>query len=100
LGRKASPACSWRCSRPPAKLLQQIADQLEQTGRLTSRTVSELRQIVRVMADHPTRSDMLAAELLAEAAAVLGSRRFSDTVERAFGGSRHLEREGHGLQDQ
>ena len=66
---------------PPVKRLQQIADQLERTGTLTSRTVSDLRQVVRVMADGPARSDLLAAELLAEAAVVFGSHRFSDTAE-------------------
>ena len=66
---------------PPVKRLQKIADQLEETGVLTSRTVAELRQIVRVMADGPTRNDMLAAELLAEATGVLGSRRFTDMAE-------------------
>ena len=43
--------------------------------------MSELRQIVQVMTDGPSRSDMLAAELLAQAAAVLGTRRFSDMAE-------------------
>lgn len=66
---------------PPVKRLQQITDQLEKTGTLTSRTVAELRQIVRVMADRPTRSDMFTAELLADAAAVLGTRRLSDMAE-------------------
>ncbi len=66
---------------PPVKRLQQIVDQLEETGTFTSRTVAELRQIVQVLADRPTRSDMLAADLLAQAAGVLGSRRFTDMAE-------------------
>ena len=66
---------------PPVERLQQIADQLERTGTLTSRTVGELRQIIRVMADGPPRSVTFTAELLGQAAELLGSRRFHDAVE-------------------
>jgi hypothetical protein len=62
---------------PPAKRLQQVADQLEKTGTLNAQTVAELRQIVQVMTASPTRADIATATLLADAAEVYGSRMFS-----------------------
>jgi hypothetical protein len=66
---------------PPVKRLQQIADQLEETGHLTSHTVAELRQVIQVMAEGPTGADMLVAEMLANTADVLGTARFSQMAE-------------------
>ena len=66
---------------PPVKRLQKIADQLEETGRVTSRTVEDLRHIIQVMAGGPTPSEMFVAEALVEAAGVLGSHRLSDMTE-------------------
>ena len=66
---------------PPVKRLQQIADQLEQTGTLNADTVAQLRQIVRVMDTAPARTDMFTAEMLADAAAVFGNSSFHNDVE-------------------
>lgn len=66
---------------PPAKRLQQIADQLEKTGTLTARTLVQLRQVVQVMNAGPARTSADTAELLAYAADVFGKSRFSDVVE-------------------
>lgn len=53
---------------PPIERLQQIADQLEKTGTLTSRTTAELRQIVKVMRNTPTGPDRVVARMLADSA--------------------------------
>jgi hypothetical protein len=66
---------------PPAKRLQQIADQLEKTGTLTARTLVQLRQIVQVMNAGPTGTSAETAEMLAYAAGVFGTSGFSDTIE-------------------
>jgi hypothetical protein len=66
---------------PPVKRLQQIADQLEKTGTLNAHTVMELRQVVEVMVNDPSRPDPETAVMLAEAAEVYGSDRFLQAVE-------------------
>jgi hypothetical protein len=66
---------------PPAKRLQQIADQLEKTGTLTARTLVQLRQIVQVMGAGPAGTSAETAEMLAYAAGVFGKSGFSDAVE-------------------
>jgi hypothetical protein len=66
---------------PPAKRLQQIADQLEKTGTLTARTLVQLRQIVQVMDAGPAGTSAETAEMLAYAAGVFGTSGFSDAVE-------------------
>ena len=66
---------------PPAKRLQQIADQLEKTGTLTARTLVQLRQIVQVMNAGPAGTSAETAEMLAYAAGVFGTSGFSDAVE-------------------
>lgn len=53
---------------PPVKRLQQIADQLEQTGTLTAQTLTQLRQVVDVMTSTPAGPDTRTAALLAQAA--------------------------------
>jgi hypothetical protein len=66
---------------PPARRLEQIADQLETTGTLTARTLVQLRQVVQVMNAGPARTSADTAEMLAYAAEVFGRSRFGDAVE-------------------
>jgi hypothetical protein len=66
---------------PPVKRLQQIADQLEETGTLNAHTVKELRQVVEVMINDPYRPDPDTAAMLAEAAEVYGSPQFLQAAE-------------------
>ena len=65
----------------PIERLQAIAEQLEKTGTLTGETVTELRQIVNVLADTPTSPDSRAAALLSFAAEVSGGSNFSAPAE-------------------
>jgi hypothetical protein len=58
---------------PPVTRLEKIADQLEQTGTLTSGALSELRNIITVMSDSPGGPDGLTARQLAYAAEVFES---------------------------
>ena len=67
---------------PPARRLQQIADQLEKTGTLTARTLVQLRQVIRVLNAEPAGISADTAEMLAYAAGVFGKSRFSDAVEQ------------------
>jgi hypothetical protein len=67
---------------PPVKRLQQIADQLEETGTLNAQTVIELRQVVEVMTSSPAGPDARTAAMLADAAAIYGSRQFQETVSK------------------
>jgi hypothetical protein len=53
---------------PPVTRLQQIADQLEQTGTLSAQTVTQLRQVIDVMTSIPAGPDPRTAALLAQAA--------------------------------
>lgn len=66
---------------PPARRLELIADQLEKTGTLTARTLVQLRQVVQVMDAGSAGTSPDIAEMLAYAAGVLGSSRFSDVSE-------------------
>ena len=66
---------------PPVERLQQIADQLEKTGKINAQTVGELQQVIDVMIDSPYRPDPDVAAVLAEAAEVYGSRRFLQAAE-------------------
>jgi hypothetical protein len=66
---------------PPARRLQQIADQLEATGTLTTRTLVQLRQVVAVLNAGPAGTSADTAEMLAYAAVVFGKSTFGDTVE-------------------
>lgn len=66
---------------PPVKRLQQIADQLEETGTLNAQTVMELRQVVEVMASSPAGPDVRTAAMLAEAAGIYSSREFRERVK-------------------
>ena len=75
---------------PPAKRLQQIADQLEKTGTLTARTLVQLRQIVQVMNAGPAGTSAETAEMLAYAAGVFGTSGFSDAVEEVRAAARTL----------
>jgi hypothetical protein len=61
---------------PPAERLQQIADQLEQTGTLNAETVVQLRQVVDVMTSAPAGPSTRTAELLRHAADVFGTQAF------------------------
>ncbi len=67
---------------PPARRLQQIADQLEKTGTLTARSLVQLRQVIRVMNAGPAGTSADIAEMLAYAAGVFGKSRFGDAVEQ------------------
>jgi hypothetical protein len=66
---------------PPARRLQQIADQLEKTGTLTAHTLVQLRQVVRVMNAGSAGTSADTAEMLAYAADVFNRSRFGDMVE-------------------
>lgn len=61
---------------PPAERLQQIADQLEQTGTLNAETVVQLRQVVDVMTSAPAGPSTRTAEALTYAADVFGTHAF------------------------
>lgn len=65
---------------PPARRLERIADQLEETGTLTALTLRELRQVVEVMDSGPAEISAEAAEMLAYAAGIFGKNRFHDAV--------------------
>jgi hypothetical protein len=65
---------------PPARRLEQIADRLEATGRLTTSTLVQLRQVVQVMNAGPARTSADTAEMLAYAAGVFSRSRFRDAV--------------------
>ena len=67
---------------PPIKRLQQIADQLEETGTLNAQTVAELRQVVEVMATSPAGPEDHIAAMLSEAAEIFSSMQFDETVRR------------------
>jgi hypothetical protein len=66
---------------PPARRLQQIADQLEKTGTLTAQNLPQLRQVVQVMNEGPTRANADLAEMLSYAADVLSSSEFIGMVD-------------------
>ena len=66
---------------PPVERLQQIADQLEKTGKVNAQNVGELRQVIEVMMDSAYRPDPDVAAVLAEAAEVYGSHRFLQAAE-------------------
>ena len=55
---------------PPIERLQQIADQLENTGTLTAETVAELQQVVKVMRTMPAGPDRAVAGALVDAATI------------------------------
>jgi hypothetical protein len=69
-----------RVFSPPARRLEQIADQLERTGRLTDSTLVQLRQVVRVMNAEPSRKTGDVAEMLAYAAGVFSRNNFREQV--------------------
>lgn len=66
---------------PPARRLQQIADQLEETGTLTAQNLVQLRQVVQVMNEGPARTSADAVEMLGYAADVFGRREFIGIVD-------------------
>ena len=61
---------------PPVERLQQIADQLEETGALNADTVTQLRQVVAVMTSTPAGPDTRTAALLAQAADIFSTHAF------------------------
>jgi hypothetical protein len=65
---------------PPAQRLEQIADQLEETGTLTARALVQLRQVVQVMNAGPARTSADTAQMLAYAAGVFSRSRFREAV--------------------
>ena len=70
-----------RVFSPPARRLELIANQLEKTGTLTARTLTQLRQVVQVMDSDTAATSTDAAEMLAYAADVFNRNRFHDAVE-------------------
>ncbi|MFI6512159.1 hypothetical protein ACIBCT_31540 [Streptosporangium sp. NPDC050855] len=58
---------------PPVVRLEQIAEQLERTGTLTSESLGELKEIIAVMQDLPTGPDGATARRLAYAAEVFST---------------------------
>jgi hypothetical protein len=69
---------------PPVKRLEKIADQLQQTGTLSARTLVQLRQVVNVLASTPSGPDIRTAAMLAQAADIFSTRRFQ-TAAAALG---------------
>lgn len=65
---------------PPVRRLEKIADQLEQTGALNARTVTQLRQVVDVMTSSPAGPDLRTAQALAHAADVFSTHSFQDAA--------------------
>ena len=65
---------------PPVERLQQIADQLEETGTLNADTVAQLRQVVEVLASTPAGPSARTAAMLAHAADVFSTRVFQDAA--------------------
>jgi hypothetical protein len=65
---------------PPLERLQQIADQLEETGTLNAQTVTELRQVIEVMSSTPSGLDAEIASMVAESAEVFGSYEFNQAA--------------------
>jgi hypothetical protein len=84
---------------PPIKRLQQIADQLEKTGTLNAQTVTELRQVVSVMASSPAGPDARIAAMLADAAQLLGGRSFETTVNRLYEAADLMSSKRRGMRD-
>jgi hypothetical protein len=65
---------------PPVERLQQIADQLEETGTLNAGTVAQLRQVVDVLASTPAGPSARTAAMLAHAADVFSTRAFQNAA--------------------
>jgi hypothetical protein len=65
---------------PPVERLQQIADQLEETGTLNADTVAQLRQVVDVLTSTPAGPSARTAAMLAHAADVFSTRVFQDAA--------------------
>jgi hypothetical protein len=61
---------------PPLERLQQITDQLEETGTLNAQTVVELRQVIEVMSTTPMGLDAQTAVMMMDAAEVYGNSKF------------------------
>ena len=61
---------------PPLERLQQITDQLEETGTLNAQTVVELRQVIEVMSTTPMGLDAQIAVMMVDAAEVYGDPKF------------------------
>ncbi|MBG0818741.1 hypothetical protein [Planomonospora sp. ID82291] len=66
---------------PPIERLQEIADQLADTGTLTAATVAELQQIVAIMAEAPAVPDSASMRSLAWAAEVYSRASFRDSAK-------------------
>lgn len=58
---------------PPVERLQQIADQLEETGTLNADTVAQLRQVVDVLTSTPAGPGARTAAMLGHAAEVFST---------------------------
>lgn len=65
---------------PPLERLEQIANQLEETGTLNAQTVMELRQVIDVMSTTSIGLDSRLASALVDAAGIFGSRSFNDAA--------------------
>lgn len=65
---------------PPLERLEQIANQLEETGTLNAQTVTELRQVIDVMSTTSIGLDSRVASAMVDASEVYGSRGFRDAA--------------------
>jgi hypothetical protein len=67
-------------AEPPLKRLEAITDRLEKTGKVSAGTVAELKAIVGVLSN--TGPDHRDVRMLAEAAELLTTHSFSNTVKK------------------
>ncbi|MEV0487832.1 hypothetical protein AB0I69_45450 [Streptomyces sp. NPDC050508] len=75
---------------PPVTRLEKVADQLEQTGTLTSDALTELRNIIAVMSDSPGSPDTRTARQLAYAAEVFDTRGLQGSAKSLAYAAEHL----------
>ncbi|WP_158706390.1 MULTISPECIES: hypothetical protein [Streptomyces] len=75
---------------PPVTRLEKIADQLEQTGTLTSDALSELRNIISVMSDGSGSPDAHTARQLAYAAEVFENHGLQGSAKSLAYAAEHL----------
>lgn len=83
---------------PPIERLQAIADQLEQTGTLTSASLQELRQVIGVLMDSPAGPDRRTAAMLAGAAEIYGTGSFTRAASQLSAAADALASRGFGRQ--
>lgn len=67
---------------PPIQRLQDLADQLEQTGALNADAVLQLRAVIGVLEELPSGPDRNTALMLSDAAEIYGSPEFTTAATR------------------